>query len=144
MVTKSRREEAVEFLKANPGEDITTNEVAEALEVTREQAAQTLHGLIRHGLGGQLHRTGQSTWIYQPPVTMSLRTDGELTTTVPVGFRAHIQISAKIGNWYIAAVVDPSDDYRDRGMRLWVQPVNGTIEFEPPAGAQYDLQTPIP
>lgn len=141
----SRREAAVEYLKAHPGEDLTTNEVALALDITRAQAAQTLHGLIRHGLGGQLRRTGQSTWIYQPPVTASLRANEELATEVPVGFRGYVQITAKIGNWYLAALVDPTDQYKDRGLRLWVKPVVGEIEFEMPNGAQYDYNpAPLP
>lgn len=136
----SKREQLLEWLKQHPSEDLTTAGVAEALGWTRSEATQTLHGLVRHGMGGRLRRTGQSTWIYQPPRTAKVAQVDDVATEVPVGFKSEVQVTGRYRtpggeHAYLLAVLRGGED---TGLRLMAYPYV-EVEFTAPTGATYEI-----
>ena len=136
----SKREQLLEWLKQHPNEDLTTAGVAEALSWSRGEATQTLHGLVRHGMGGILRRTGQSTWIYQPPRTGRVSQVDDVATQVPIGFRSEVQVTGRYRSpggevAYLLAVLRNGED---TGLRLMAHPYT-EVEFTAPSGATYEI-----
>jgi hypothetical protein len=136
----SKRETLIEWLKGHRNEDITTAVVAKELGWTRTEATQTLHGLIRYGMGGSLSRTGQSTWLYQPPKTGKVAHVADAATDVPIGFRAEVQVTGRYKTprgelSYLLAVLR---DGKDTGLRLMAHPYS-EVEFTAPTGADYEI-----
>ena len=127
------------WLKDHPNEDITTSEAAEALGWSKTETTQTLHGLIRYGMAGQLSRTGQSTWLYRPPATKRLMQTDDVSFDVPVGFRGEVMVVERFtldngGHQFLLAVLR---DGEDTGLRLLSQPIVAN-EFTAPPGARYE------
>jgi hypothetical protein len=136
----SKREAAIEWLKKHPNEDITTAGVAEEMGWTRTEATQTLHGLVRYGMGGSLRRTGQSTWIYQPPRTGKVARTDDTATDIPVGFKGEVQVTGKYKTpggevSYLLAVLRSG---KDTGLRLMAHPYV-EVEFTAPTGGEYEI-----
>ena len=137
----SKREDMIGWLKQHPREDITTSQAADELGWSRTEVQQALHGLVRHGMGGRLRRTGQSTWIYQPPETTEVTPQVDVATDIPVGFDSHVMVTGRFegafGHQYLLAVLR---DGADTGLRLLATPIS-RIEFSPPPGAVYNPAT---
>jgi len=136
----SKRETLIEWLKNHSGQDVTTAGVATDLGWSRTEATQTLHGLIRHGMGGSLRRTGQSTWLYLPPRTGKVSRVDDTATDVPIGFRSEVQVTGKYRTpggevAFLLAVLRDGDD---TGLRLMAHPYV-EVEFTAATGAQYEI-----
>lgn len=133
----SLREQIIGWLKEHPQEDITTTQVAEDLGWNRPQVQQALHGLIRYGMGGQLRRTGQSTWIYQPPTARRLVVRDDVATDIPVGFEGSYRVTAKFeGNHGVTYLLAIIRDGEDTGLCLMATAVFG-MEWLAPPGLVY-------
>lgn len=136
----SKREKLIEWLKEHSSEDITTAGVATDLGWSRTEATQALHGLVRHGMAGSLRRTGQSTWIYQPPRVGKVSRVDETSTDVPIGFRSEVQVTGRYRTpggemAYLLAVLREGSD---TGLRLMAHPYV-EVEFTAPVGGQYEI-----
>lgn len=128
-VATTIRETVLHYIVEYPGKRLSVTEIAEACGLNRRQTISALHGLKSHGLEHMLVQSGSGHWMFTPSVTERVDSQPrQLMDWVPVGWEVRVRVTARFGDRYLVAIVE---DGEDTGVRVWVEPVRGGIEYTP-------------